>query len=78
VLYQIPYLHEPDSKACTVACEQGRLSFPSRQLALAFVREEAVKLAVAGVTVAIALQGPDGQWRLFTPELTPAANTVLR
>jgi hypothetical protein len=68
VVFDIP-LHPPDN-LWRVACPDGEsCTFSSRHQAVACAAKLAARLRNAHGEAYLSLEGEDGRWRLFTPEL---------
>lgn len=74
VIYEIPYEPAGSADWHVDISTDGRRNFDSRQAALAFARESAkAREVTSGVTACISIQGGDGRWRTFDPQLDPIA-----
>jgi hypothetical protein len=63
-----------DAWSLTLPDGQAR-SFPDRKAALVFALEQARHVTfVTRQPAYICVEGPDGRWRLFDPDLKPVAN----
>ncbi|WP_250627874.1 DUF2188 domain-containing protein [Pinirhizobacter soli] len=72
VIYEIPFEPADSADWHVDISTDGRRNFDSRQAALAFARESAKAREVkSGVTACICIQGGDGRWRSFDPQLDP-------
>ncbi|WP_331521775.1 hypothetical protein [Pinirhizobacter sp.] len=72
VIYEIPFEPAGSADWHVDISTDGRRNFDSRQAALAFARESAKAREVNfGVTACISIQGGDGRWRTFDPQLEP-------
>ena len=72
VIYEIPFEPADSADWHVDISTDGRRNFDSRQAALAFARESAKAREVkSGVTACISIQGGDGRWRTFDPQLEP-------
>jgi hypothetical protein len=79
VIYEIPFEPADSADWHVDISTDGRRNFDSRQAALAFARESAnAREMKSGVTACISIQGGDGRWRTFDPQLEPiGAGSVI-
>ena len=70
LVFDIP-LHAPEQKTWTIALPCGeRHEFDARHDAVKFAAREAARLkSVQGLETYLSLEGEDGKWRLFGPDL---------
>lgn len=72
VIYEIPFEPADSADWHVDISTDGRMNFDSRQAALAFAQESAKARAVkSGIAACISIQGGDGRWRSFDPQLDP-------
>lgn len=68
VLFDIPLLPVMDD-VWLVYYEGGEFSFPSRIAAITFAAERARDAARLGSVALLNIEGEDGRWRVFRPDL---------
>jgi hypothetical protein len=69
LVFDIP-LHAPDGGDWVVALQSGETrTFPSRSEAVKFAAKEVMRASAAGIQAYLSIQGDDGKWRLFGPDL---------
>jgi hypothetical protein len=72
VIYEIPFEPAGSDDWHVDISTDGRRNFDSRQAAVAFARESAkAREVTSGVAACISIQGGDGRWRTFDPQLEP-------
>ena len=72
IIYEIPFEPAGSADWHVDISTDGRRNFDSRQAALAFARESAkAREVMSGITACISIQGGDGRWRTFDPQLEP-------
>jgi hypothetical protein len=72
VIYEIPFEPAGSADWHVDISTDGRRNFDSRQAAVAFACESAkAREAARGVAACISIQGGDGRWRTFDPQLEP-------
>lgn len=73
IFYEIPYEQGNTKTWYLDGLAEGRKDFDSRMAALAFAMQSAKAAAVKGCgdKACIAIQGADGHWRRFDPDMLP-------
>lgn len=73
-LFEIPFKRDSDHGWTIPIPGDGERQFQSREAALAFARLLADEAkSSAGEVSYLCVEGGDGKWRLFTPELKPVS-----
>lgn len=72
IFYEIPYETGATNTCHLDGLAGGRREFDSRVAALAFAMQSAKAIvSKSGADACIAIQGADGSWRTFDPDMLP-------
>ncbi len=76
IFYEIPYEQGNEQIWHLDGLAEGRKDFESRVAALAFAMQSAKDVVKScGEKACIAIQGADGNWRTFDPDMLPLKET---
>lgn len=73
MIFEVPFERQ-DALGWIVESGQGRRDFSSRKDAVLFASKAARACTDQGSSAQLALQGGDGQWRMFESDLKPVSN----